>query len=274
MNEILEKIILAPDYKMLIINSPRIAGKILPGQFVILRVHEKGERIPMTVADFDRDKGTLTMVVNEVGKTSKMLGGLEVGDSIPNMLGPLGVPSEIENFGNVVCVCRQGTAGALFSIVKALKEKGNRVTTIMGAKDGDYLIMEVEHRRIVDEVIVATNDGSRGLKGYAVTALKEYLKSNKADYILTIGGTTLMKAVAKVGKEHGIRTVASLGAIMLDGTGMCGACRVTVDGETRFACVHGPEFQADKVDFEELRRRQASYKDQEKLSLTLYEEDS
>ncbi len=272
MHEIIEKRELAPGYKFFVIHSPRIARKIQPGQFVIVRVHEKGERIPMTISDFDRERGTVNMVVHEVGKTSKLLASLEPGDKILNMLGPLGKPSEIKYYGRVVTVCRQGTSGALISIMKALKKAGNHITCIMGAKSKEYLVLEDEVRKIVDELIIATDDGSKGFKGYAVQALRKHLKNNRADYILTIGPSKMMKTVGKIGKKHGIKTVASLGAIMLDGTGMCGACRVTVAGSTLFACVHGPEFEADKVDFDELIRRQSFFREEEKLALELFEE--
>ncbi len=263
---------LAPGYKLFVIRSPQVAKKIQPGQFVMVRVHEKGERIPMTVADFDREAGTITMVVHEVGKTSRMLAGLEVGDEILDLLGPLGKPSEIRYYGSVVGVCRQGTAGALYSILRALKQAGNRVTVIMGAKSREYIIFEERMRGFCDEVVVATDDGSAGMKGYAVAALREYLKKNRVDYILAIGPTKMMKTVGRIAKEHGIRATASLGAIMLDGTGMCGACRVTVAGSTKFACVDGPEFDATEVDFDELQRRQEFFREEERLSFELYEE--
>ncbi len=263
---------LAPGYKLFVIRSPQVAKKIQPGQFVMVRVHEKGERIPMTVADFDREAGTITMVVHEVGKTSRMLAGLEVGDEILDLLGPLGKPSEIRYYGSVVGVCRQGTAGALYSILRAFKQAGNRVTVIMGAKSREYIIFEERMRGFCDEVVVATDDGSAGMKGYAVAALREYLKKNRVDYILAIGPTKMMKTVGRIAKEHGIRATASLGAIMLDGTGMCGACRVTVAGSTKFACVDGPEFDATEVDFDELQRRQEFFREEERLSFELYEE--
>ena len=263
---------LAPGYKLFVIRSPQVAKKIQPGQFVMVRVHEKGERIPMTVADFEREAGTITMVVHEVGKTSRMLAGLEVGDEILDLLGPLGKPSEIRHYGSVVGVCRQGTAGALYSILRALKQAGNRVTVIMGAKSREYIIFEERMRGFCDEVVVATDDGSAGMKGYAVAALREYLKKNRVDYILAIGPTKMMKTVGRIAKEHGIRATASLGAIMLDGTGMCGACRVTVAGSTKFACVDGPEFDATEVDFDELQRRQEFFREEERLSFELYEE--
>ncbi len=263
---------LAPGYKLFVIRSPQVAKKIQPGQFVMVRVHEKGERIPMTVADFEREAGTITMVVHEVGKTSRMLAGLEVGDEILDLLGPLGKPSEIRYYGSVVGICRQGTAGALYSILRALKQAGNRVTVIMGAKSREYIIFEERMRGFCDEVVVATDDGSAGMKGYAVAALREYLKKNRVDYILAIGPTKMMKTVGRIAKEHGIRATASLGAIMLDGTGMCGACRVTVAGSTKFACVDGPEFDATEVDFDELQRRQEFFREEERLSFELYEE--
>ncbi|WP_456473752.1 sulfide/dihydroorotate dehydrogenase-like FAD/NAD-binding protein [Candidatus Pyrohabitans sp.] len=271
-HEIVHKAELAPGYTLFIIRSPQIARKIQPGQFVIVRVHEKGERIPMTISDFDREAGTLTMVVHQVGKTSSMLASLEVGDTILDLLGPLGRPSEIRRYGNVVAVCRQGTAGALYSIVKALKRAGNRVTVIMGAKSRDYIIFEERMRRVCDQVIIATDDGSYGMRGYAVAALREHLKHSRADYILAIGPTKMMKTVAGIATRRGIKATASLGAIMLDGTGMCGACRVTVAGSTKFACVDGPEFDATEVDFDELQRRQVFFREEERLAFELYEE--
>lgn len=273
MYEIVAKKEVAPAYKLFKIAAPLVAAKIRPGQFVILRIDEKGERIPMTISDYDREKGHITMMVHEVGKTTKKLGMLEPGDKIMNVCGPLGNPTEIRKYGHVICICRGGTANALYPIVRALKERGNRITTIMGAKTGELLTFEEELREFSDELLITTDDGTKGKRGYAVHALRDFLQDHKADLVIAIGPTIMMKTVSEITKEHGIRTVASLGPIMVDGTGMCGACRVTVGGETKFACVHGVEFDAHEVDFDELKRRQRMYLEKEKIALDAYEED-
>jgi ferredoxin--NADP+ reductase len=262
---------LAPGYKLVKIHAPLVAAKIQPGQFFVLRIDEKGERIPMSIFEFDRKRGYIETVVHEVGKTTKKLASLEVGDGIMNIIGPLGKPSEIRRYGHVVCICREGTVGAIHPIARSLKRAGNKVTIIVGARSKEYVFLLDKLKKISDEVIVATDDGSMGRKGYAVSALRDFLKSNKVDLILSIGPTLLMKTASKIAKEHGAKAISSLGAIMLDGTGMCGACRVTVGGETKFACVHGPEFDGYKVDFDELKRRQKMYVEEEKIALKEYE---
>jgi ferredoxin--NADP+ reductase len=271
MYKIVAKKELAPGYKLIKIEAPLIAAKIKPGQFFVLRVDEKGERIPMTISDYDREKGHLSMVVHEVGKTTKKLGALGPGDRIMNVSGPMGKPSAIRKYGHVVCICRGGTAAAMYPIVRALKGAGNRVTTIIGAKTKELLILEREHREVSDELIITTDDGTKGRKGFAVHALEDLLKGQRADLVIAIGPTVMMKTVSRITRRHGIKTIASLGAIMVDGTGMCGSCRVTVGGETRFACVDGPEFDAHEVDFDELRRRQKMYLEEERISLERYE---
>jgi ferredoxin--NADP+ reductase len=271
MYRIVNKKELAPSYKLMEIEAPLVASKIKPGQFFVLRIDEKGERIPMTVSDFDREKGTITTVVHEVGKTTMKLGALNIGDAIMNVAGPLGKPSEIRKYGHVICICREGTAAAIYPIARALKRVGNRITTIIGARSKSFVILEDKLGEISDNLIIATDDGSRGRKGYAVHALKDLLQTQDADLVLAIGPTLLMKTASKIAKEHGIKATVSLGAIMLDGTGMCGACRVTVGGKTRFACIHGPEFDGYEVDFDELRRRQKMYVEEERISLQRYE---
>lgn len=271
MYEIVAKEELAPGYKLITITAPLIAAKIKAGQFVILRIHEKGERIPMSICDYDPEKGCISTVVHEVGKTTKELGKLKPGDKIMNVCGPLGKPSAVKKYGRVVLVCRGGTAAAIFPIARELKKKGNHITTIIGAKNREFIIFEERLRKCSDELLIATDDGTEGRKGYAVHVLRDFLRKHSADLIIAVGPTTMMKTAAKIAKEHGIRAVASLGAIMVDGTGMCGACRVTVGGETRFACINGPEFNAHEVDFDELRRRQQMYLEEEKFALEALE---
>lgn len=266
MYKIVAKKELARGYKLITIAAPLVAAKIKPGQFVVLRLHEKGERIPMSICDYDSEKGDISMVVHEIGKTTKELGMLKSGDKIMNVCGPLGKPSAVKKYGHAVCICRGGTAAAIFPIVRELK-KQNRITTIIGAKTRELIIFEEELRKYSDELLIATDDGTKGRKGYAVHALRDFLRDHSADLIIAVGPAIMMKTAAKIAKEHGIRAVASLGAIMVDGTGMCGACRVTVGGETKFACVHGPEFNAREVDFDELRRRQQMYLEEEKTAL-------
>lgn len=265
MYEILDKKILAPGFKELTFHAPLIAAKIKPGQFVVLRVDEKGERIPMSISDYDAE--SLTTVVHEVGVTTKKLGRLEKGDKILDVMGPLGVPSAVRKYGHVIGICKGGTSAALYPVLRSLKESGNRVTAIVGANSGEFLIYEDKLGAICDELIVATDDGTKGRKGSTVDALRAYLADKNADFVIAIGPTKMMKTVARITKERGIKCVASLAPIMVDGTGMCGSCRVTVSGKTRFACVHGPEFEAHDIDFDELLRRQKMFKDEEKIAI-------
>jgi ferredoxin--NADP+ reductase len=265
MYEILEKRMLAPGFKEITFYAPLIASKIKPGQFVVLRVDEKGERIPMSISDYDAK--SLTTVVHEVGVTTKKLGRLEVGEKIMNVVGPLGVPSAVRMYGHVIGICKGGTSAALHPVLRSLKESGNKVTAILGANSSEFLVYEDKLGTVCDELIVATDDGTKGRKGSTVDALRECLASKTADFVIAIGPTKMMSTVAKITKERRIRCVASLAPIMVDGTGMCGACRVTVSGKTRFACVHGPEFEAHDIDFDELLRRQKMFKDEEKRAM-------
>ncbi len=273
MYEISENKQLATGYNLLKINAPLVAARIEPGQFVVLRIDEKGERIPMTVCDYDREEGLISTVVHAVGKTTKKLSILKPGETILNVAGPLGFPSKIKRYGHVVGVCRQGTAAALYPIMRAMKEEGNRVTVIIGAKTGGMIIFEDEMRELCDRVIIKTDDGSAGSRGYAIHGLTELLEEDSADLVMAIGPTTMMKTASKIAGSRGTKVLVSLGAIMLDGTGMCGACRVTVGGNTRFACVQGPEFDGSVVDFDELKRRQRMYLDAEKISLQAFEKE-
>lgn len=258
---------LAPGVRQFEILAPRIARKQLPGQFVILRVNETGERIPITIKSSDIARQSITIVVQAVGKTTTLLNELGAGDSILDVVGPLGKPSEIENFGH--CVVIGGGVGAAIALptAQALRDKGNRVTAILGARTQSLMLLEKEMRTASDELFVMTDDGSYGEKGLVTARLKTLIELSAVDYVLAIGPVPMMRAVAEVTRPLAIRTVVSLNAIMVDGTGMCGGCRVIIGNESRFACVDGPEFDAHEVDFDILTQRNAMYREQEKLAM-------
>ncbi|OGD53561.1 ferredoxin-NADP reductase [Candidatus Bathyarchaeota archaeon RBG_13_38_9] len=267
MTPIIEKKELSLGIKSLTLLSPLISKKSKPGQFVVLRVSEKGERIPLTIADADSKKGTIKIVFQEVGKTTKELGKLAIGDHILDLVGPLGTPSDINLFGRVIVVAGGVGIAEAYPIAKALKKQGNKVVTILGARNKDLLTMTGEMRHVSDDLFITTDDGSVGRKGLVTDQLKELLeKGMNVDRIITIGPAIMMKAVSDITKRFRISTVASLNPIMIDATGMCGACRVSIGGETKFACVDGPEFDAHKVDFDQLLSRLDMYKNSEKIS--------
>ena len=260
---------LAPEIKRFELQAPRIARKRQAGQFVIVRIHEHGERIPLTIKGSDPKRGTITIVVQAIGKTTTQLNAMKSGDAILDVVGPLGKPAEIERFGTTVVIGGGvGTAIAL-PTAGALKAAGNHVITIIGARTRDLLILEKEVRAVSDETFVMTDDGSYGEKGLVTDKLRA-LVAQGIDYVLAIGPIPMMRAVADVTREAKIKTVVSLNSIMVDGTGMCGGCRVVVDGKSAFACVDGPEFDAHGVDFQVLAQRNAMYRDQEKESLERY----
>jgi len=260
---ILRKRSLAPKTVLFDIEAPQIASKARAGQFIILRVQERGERIPLTIAQTDPERGSVTLVIQELGKTTFDLNRLEEGQEILDFVGPLGRPTEICE-ESTVCVVAGGVGNAVaWAQLQAFKEAGNRVISIIGARTKELLILEDEIGALSDELMVTTDDGSYGKKGLVTDALRELLEHEKVDEVVTIGPVIMMKFVCKTTAEFGVPTQASLNPIMVDGTGMCGACRVTVDGETRFACVDGPEFDGHKVDFDELMSRLAFYKDLE-----------
>jgi ferredoxin/flavodoxin---NADP+ reductase len=267
MFKIVEAQFLAPDIKRFVIEAPRIARKRQAGQFVILRVHDRGERIPITIADGDPERGTITLVVQGIGKTTKVLNQLETGDQLQNVLGPLGKPSHIAKFGTVVVVGGGVGTAIAYPTAVAMKQAGNRVLSIVGARSRDLLILVDEVRATSDELFVMTDDGTAGEKGFVTTKLAELIASQKVDHVLAIGPVPMMRAVAEVTRPQGIGTVVSLNSIMVDGTGMCGGCRVSVKGKTQFACVDGPEFDAHEVDFGVLTHRNAMYRAQEQESL-------
>jgi len=268
-NKIIAKRELAPKIKLFKIHAPEMAAKAQPGQFIIIVLGEKGERIPLTIADYDANEGSVTFVFNEVGKTTMQLGCLAEGNTIPNILGPLGKPSEIRNFGNVLCVGVGVMTAPVFLQAKALREAGNRVTAVVGARIKDLLIFEKELRDASDEFYVATDDGSKGVKG--LDFLKDLLKTRRFERAVVMGPVVTMKAVSEITRPYSVPTVVTLTPIMVDGMGMCGVCRVAVGGETKFACIDGPEFDGHKVDFEELVKRQRMFLPEERLSSLLWE---
>lgn len=256
MYEIVEKKVLSETVKLMKIKAPLVAKKAKAGQFIILRIDEKGERIPLTIADFDRKKGTITIIFMEVGKTTKQLGTLNVGDSIVNFAGPLGVPSEVKKYGTVVMIGGGVGIAPLYPVVKALKEEKNHVISILGARNKSLLMLEKEIDAVSDELFIATDDGSKGHKGFVSDVLQKLIDEKpRIDMVMAIGPVIMMKVVADLTRKYSIKTLVSLNPIMVDGTGMCGGCRVSVGGETKFACVDGPEFDGHLVDFKNLMLR-------------------
>jgi len=255
MYPVVEKKILSKNVKELKIKAPLVAKKAQPGQFIILRIDEKGERIPLTIADSDPKKGTITIIFLEVGKTTKQLGTLNVGDSLENFVGPLGMPSDVKKYGTVVCIGGGVGIAPLYPIVKALKDAGNHVISILGAKTKDLLLLEKEIETYSDEFYIATDDGSKGHKGFVSDVLQKVLDTQNINMVMAIGPIIMMKVVSALTKKYDIQTLVSLNPIMVDGTGMCGGCRVSIDGKTKFACVDGPEFDGHKVDYDNLMLR-------------------
>ncbi len=266
-NQIIYKKKLSENVFRFTIKSPFIAAEHRPGQFIMLQIDtEYGERIPLTIADSDKENGTITIVFQAVGKTTCLLSRFMEGDSIANILGPLGNPTHIENFGRVICVGGGIGTAPLFPIVKGLKKAGNEVITIIGSRTRDLVIMEKEMRQYSDDLIICTDDGSYGRKDLVTVPLKELCKE-KPDMVIAIGPPVMMKFCAETTRVFNIPTVVSLNTIMVDGTGMCGGCRVSIGGKTKFVCVDGPEFDAHLVDFDNMILRLNSYKDFEKNAL-------
>ncbi len=265
---------LAPGVKLFRIEAPRIARRRKAGQFVIVRVHEHGERIPLTIADSDVDEGTITIIVQGVGKTTKLLNMLEAGDAIRDLVGPLGEPSDVDRFGTVVVIGGGVGTAIAYPTAVAMKQAGNTVISIIGARTQELLILEDELRATSDELFVMTDDGSYGIHGFVTQQLETLINEGREiDRVLAIGPIPMMKAVAEVTRPHGIKTIVSLNPIMVDGTGMCGGCRVIVGGQTRFACVDGPEFDAHEVDFTNLSQRNTLYRPREKSELESFASD-
>jgi len=265
---------LGTDVKRFEIDAPRIAAKQQAGQFVIVRVHDHGERIPLTIADSDPEAGTITLVVQGIGKTTRMLNALEAGQCLLDVVGPLGNPSEIRKFGTVVVVGGGVGTAIAWPVARALKQAGNRVLTILGARPKQLHILESELRAVSEQLFIMTEDGSYGDRGLVTDKLQELLDDGeRIDLVLAIGPIPMMRGLAEVTRPRGIATTVSLNSIMVDGTGMCGGCRVLVGGKARFACVDGPEFDAHQVDFDVLAQRNATYRAAERNALERFEQD-
>ncbi|HTT32453.1 MAG TPA: sulfide/dihydroorotate dehydrogenase-like FAD/NAD-binding protein [Methylomirabilota bacterium] len=268
MFKILQAQLLAPGIKRFVIEAPRIAHKQKPGQFVILRINELGERIPITIESSDPVAGTINIVVQAVGKTTHLLHCLGAGDSLADVVGPLGKPSEITKFGTVVVVGGGVGTAMAYPTAAALKRAGNQVISIIGARNKELVLLEKEMSAVSDLLLVTTDDGSYAEKGFVTDKLRELIEAGtRIDLVLAVGPVVMMKAVAELTRPAQIRTVVSLNPIMIDGTGMCGGCRVLVDGKSQFACVDGPEFDAHLVNFEVLVQRNAMYREAERRSM-------
>lgn len=271
MHKILSASFIAPNIKRFTIEAPKIALKRKAGQFVIIRISQVGERIPLTIADSNSEKGTIDIIVQGIGKTTKELNSLQAGEYIADVVGPLGKASHIEIFGTAVSIGGGVGTAIAYPTAVALKQAGNHTISIIGGRTKEFVILENEMKKVCDEVFVTTDDGSYGKHGFVTDQLKELIETRKIDFVLAIGPIPMMKAVADVTREKGIQTVVSLNPIMVDGTGMCGGCRATVDNKTVFVCVDGPEFDAHKVDFKTLMTRNQSYLMEEKVSVEEHE---
>ncbi|MFZ5633651.1 MAG: sulfide/dihydroorotate dehydrogenase-like FAD/NAD-binding protein [Bacillota bacterium] len=269
MYKILEKQVFSPTIKLMVIAAPKVAKSCRAGQFVILRINDEGERIPLTIGDFDREKGTITIVFQEVGKTTDQLGALEAGDYIRDFVGPLGEPSHIENFGTVIVVGGGIGIAPVHPIARELKKAGNHVIGVIGSRTGDLMFWEDKMREACSELHVTTDDGSYVRKGFVTDVVKEIIEARgkeNINLVIAIGPQPMMRACCNLTREYGIKTIVSLNALMVDGTGMCGCCRVSVGGKTRFVCVDGPEFDGHQVDWLELARRGAYFREEEQVS--------
>jgi len=270
---ILDKQVICPQIKQLVVKAPRIAKKAQAGQFASLIINENGERIPLTLADWDTVNGSITLIFQEVGKTTMLLGDLKPGEVIEHISGPLGVPSEIKNFGTVLILGGGVGIAPIYPIARALKQAGNKVIVILGARCADLLFWEDKFKPICDELIISTDDGSKGIKGVITVPIDQLLneRKEKIDRIIAIGPAVMMKYATLTAKKHNIPAIVSLNSIMVDATGMCGACRVEVGGETKFACVDGPEFDGYQVNFDLLIARQKMYLEEEKIAIEQYQ---
>lgn len=262
--KILAKKELCPGQYEYTIAAPFVTRNAKAGQFVILRDEEEGERFPLTIADVDAEKGELTVVFMAVGHSTKKLAALNVGDEILDVTGPLGKPTHIENYGTVVCIAGGYGAAPCYLIAKAFKDAGNKVYMITGARTKDLIFWQDKMEKASTELFITTDDGTLGRKGFGTQVLKELMEKEKIDYVIAVGPMPMMKAVADLTRGTGIKTEASMNPIMVDGTGMCGACRLTVGGKVKFACVEGPDFDAHEIDFDEVINRSKIYKDEEK----------
>lgn len=270
MFKILKKQTLAPKIDMMVIYAPYIARHAKVGNFVVLRINEKGERIPLTIADSDKKKGTITIIFQKVGKTTELLGKLDTGDNIRDVAGPLGKPTPIKMYGNCVLVGGGIGVATLYPILKALKEANNNVTVILGARTKELLVWTDKFKKKSDEIFITTDDGSRGRKGLVTDVLKEIIHSKSIALVVAVGPVMMMKAVSDLTRPYGVKIIVSLNSLMVEGTGMCGACRVNIAGMTRFACIDGPEFDGHEVDFQGLESRLSFYKEEEEKAYKLF----
>ena len=261
MNKIVSKEFFSDKVVKFEVEAPLIAKSRRAGHFVMVRIGKKGERVPYTIASSDTERGTITLVIQCVGRSSEKVSKLEVGDYITDLVGPLGKATHIENFGTVVCAGGGVGVAPMLPIIEAMKKAGNRVITVLAARNKDLIILEEQVRKHSDEVVVMTDDGSYGEKGLITEGVEKIIQREKVDLCVTIGPAIMMKFVSLLTKKYDVPTVASLNTIMVDGTGMCGACRVTVGGKTKFVCVDGPEFDAHQVDFDEMLMRLRAYND-------------
>ena len=262
--KIISKKEICPNQYEITVDAPYVVRNAKAGQFIIFRVEENGERVPLTIADVNKEKGELTLVFMAVGYSTKKLAELNIGDELVDLAGPLGKPTEIKNYGTVVCLAGGYGAAPCYLISKAFKEAGNKVYMIMGARNKDLIFWEDKMKNACTELFITTDDGSLGEKGFVTQVLDRLIKQEKIDYAIAVGPMPMMRAVAELTRDKGIYTEASMNPIMVDGTGMCGACRVTVDGKVKFACVDGPDFDAHKIDFDEVINRTKIYKPQER----------
>jgi NAD(P)H-flavin reductase len=270
MYKILEKENLSENVVKLVLENKIIAANRKAGQFVIVKIDEKGERIPLTIADADPVQGTITLIIQKVGTTSHKLSLLNEGDAVSDLVGPLGRPTEIEKVGTVLAAGGGVGIAPMYPIARAFKEAGNRLAAVLAARNKDLIILEKEFTRFADEVIIMTDDGSYGKKGLVTNGIEEVIKREKVNLCVAIGPAVMMKFVALLTKKHKIHTIASLNTIMVDGTGMCGACRISVGGQTKFVCVDGPEFNAHEVDFDEMLKRLNAYTKDEEVSYSAF----
>ena len=272
MYKILDKQNLAPSIKEFLISSPEIARKAQPGQFIVVRIDERGERIPLTIADYERAKGTITIVIQEAGKSTYQLGRLNSGDILSDVIGPLGRPTHMEKAGTAVCVGGGVGIPPVYPVARGFKEIGNGVISIIGARTKELVIWKDKITSLSDEVYITTDDGSYGRKGFVSDELQRLIKEKKEfSLVFAVGPTLMMRAVSEVTRPYEIKTMVSLNPIMVDATGMCGVCRVSVGGKTKFVCVDGPDFDGHQVDFDQLLSRQRIYLQEEKKSLQSFD---
>jgi ferredoxin--NADP+ reductase len=267
---ILKKVTVSPLVNSIVIDAPYIARHAKAGNFVVLRINERGERIPLTIADSSRLDGTITLLFQKIGKTTEELGRLKPGQAIRDIAGPLGHDTPIIDYGHCVLVGGGIGSATLFPILKALKEKKNRVTTVLGARTRELIVWENKFREVTDDLLLTTDDGSSGRKGLVTEVLKEVIETEDVKLVIAVGPVRMMQAVSELTKPYGIKTLVSLNPVMVEGTGMCGACRVNVGGRTRFACIEGPEFDGHEVDFQGLIDRLGFYREEEAQSLEMF----